>query len=338
MASPDRPTPERLYATLTGYQTSAALAAAIRLELFTHVAAGADTPAALVPLAGASERGLRALLNHLVAHGFLVKRGERYACAEISALFLDRRSPAYQGSIATFLTDPGLVRCFDDLEGAIRRGGTVERAGGTVAAENPVWVEFARAMAPVARSFAPAFADVVCRAGAPRRVLDVAAGHGLYGIEVARRSDAGQVTFQDWPGVLAVARANVEQAGLAARARYLAGSAFEVELGSGHDAILVTNFLHHFPRESCAAFLARCRAALAPGGRVAVLEFVLEEDRVTPSRSAAFDLVMVATTPGGVAYTVGEYGQIFREAGLAHPERHDLPEGTHTVLVAGPGP
>jgi len=329
-------TPERIYATLTGYQASAALACAIRLDLFTHVAAGADTPAALVPLAGASERGLRALLNHLVAHGFLAKRGERYACAEVAARFLDRRSPAYQGSIATFLTDPGLVRCFDDLDGAVRRGGTVERAGGTVAAENPVWVEFARAMVPVARALAPAVADVVCAGGTPRRLLDVAAGHGLYGIEVARRSAECQVTFQDWPGVLAVTRAHAEEAGLRARARYLPGSAFEVELGSGHDAILVTNFLHHFAREACAGFLARCRAALAPGGRVAVLEFVLEEDRVTPPRSAAFDLVMVATTPRGAAYTVAEYEQIFREAGLAHPERHDLSEGTHTVLVAGP--
>lgn len=337
MASPGGATPERIYQTLTGYQTSAALAAAIRLDVFTHVAGGADTPAALVPLAGASERGLRALLNHLVAHGFLVKRGERYACGAEAARFLDRRSPAYQGSIATFLTDPGLVRCFDDLDGAIRRGGTVEPAGGTVAAENPVWVEFARAMTPVARALAPGVADVVCRAGVPRRVLDVAAGHGLYGIEVARRSAECRVVFQDWPGVLAVTREHVEAEGLGPRASYVGGSAFEVALGGPYDAILVTNFLHHFGPEEGSRFLARCRAALAPGGRVAVLEFVLEEDRVTPPRSAAFDLVMVATTRAGAAYTVAEYGEMFRAAGLAHPERHDLAEGAHTVLVAGAG-
>jgi hypothetical protein len=66
-----------------------------------------------------------------------------------------------------------------------------------------------------------------------------------------------------------------------------------------------------------------------------VLEFVLEEDRLTPGRSAAFDLVMVATTREGEAYTVAEYDKMFADAGLARPERHDLPEGTHTVLMAG---
>jgi SAM-dependent methyltransferase len=333
------PTPERIFGTLTAYQTSAALAAAIRLELFTHVAAGEDTLAALVRVTGASERGLRALCTHLVAHAFLEAQGPRYRLTHETAVFLDRRSPAYMGSVAGFLNSPGLVRCFDDALGAIQRGGTVDPEGGTTAAENPVWVEFARAMEPMARALAPGVADVVCRPGAPGRVLDVAAGHGLYGIEVARRAPACQVVFQDWSNVLAVARENVERAGLAQRAHYLAGSAFEVDLarvpGQPFDVVLVTNFLHHFERERCVDLLARCRAGLAPGGRVALLEFALEDDRVTPLQSAGFDFVLLATTPRGEAYTVSEYGRMFAQAGLAHPERHDLPPSGHTVLVAG---
>lgn len=338
MAPSSGPTPERIFQTLTGYQSSAALAAAIRLEVFTQLAAGADTLAALSGATGASERGLRALMNHLVAHGFVVKHGERYACGEEAARFLDRRAPTYQGAMVEFLNDPGLVRCFDDLTGAVRRGGTVEPAGGTVAAENPLWVQFARAMTTTARAFAVQLADCVCRAGRPARVLDVAAGHGLYGIELARRAQARELVFLDWPGVLAVARENAAAAGMSARTRYLPGSAFDVDLGSGFDAILVPNFLHHFSREACTRFLARCRAALAPRGRVAVLEFLLADDRVTPARSASFDLVMVATTRAGEAYTVGEYEEMFLAAGLARPERHDLAEETHTALLAGSPP
>lgn len=329
------PTPERIFAMLTAYQTSAALAAAIRLELFTHVAAGADTLTALARATGASERGLRALANHLVVHEFLHRAGERYRCSAEAAAFLDRRAPGYMGSNTSFLNSPELMRCFDDVVAAVQRGGTVEPAGGTLAIENPVWVEFARVMLPTARAFAPGVADAVCRGGLPRRVLDVAAGHGLYGIELARRSAASEVVFQDWPNVLAVAREHAEEAGLAVRARYLPGSAFEVDFGSGFDAVLVTNFLHHFGREACVRFLAKCRAALANGGRVAVLEFVLAEDRLTPARSATFDLVMVATTPHGEAYTVGEYGKMFVDAGLARPEQHDLQDGSHAVFVAG---
>lgn len=328
------PTPERIFATLTAYQDAAALSAAIRLELFTHVASGADTLAALAAATGASARGLRALANRLVAQQFLVKDGERYRCTGEAATFLVAGSPAYMGSITGFLNDPGLARCFDDLVPAVRHGGT-RAGGGTVTAENPVWVEFARAMQPMARALAPGLADAVCRDGTPRRVLDVAAGHGLYGIELARRSGDAEVAFLDWPGVLAVARENAERAGLAARARYLAGSAFDVELGGPHDAILVTNFLHHFDHATNVRFLARCRAALAPRGRVAVLEFRLDEDRVTPPESAGFDLVMLATTPHGEAFTLGEFGRMFTDAGLVAPERHDLELGTSTALVAG---
>lgn len=337
MAAP-QPTPERIFGTLTAYQASAALAAALQLELFTHVAAGNETLGALARETKASERGLRALCNHLVAHEFLEKHGERYRCTSESATYLDRRSPAYMGSIAGFLNSPGLVHCFDDALGAVKRGGTVDPEGGTTAAENPVWVDFALAMQPMARAFAPGLADVVCRGGVPERVLDVAAGHGLYGIEVARRSPTSEVVFQDWPNVLAIARRNAECAGLGARAHYLGGSAFEVDLaqlpGKGFDAVLVTNFLHHFERERCVELLARCRAGLAGGGRVAVLEFALEDDRVTPPQSAAFDFVMLATTPRGEAYTVSEYGRMFVAAGLARPERHDMPLSGHTVLVA----
>lgn len=332
-------TPERIFELLSGYQASAALAAAIQLELFTRVASGTDTLADLARASQASERGLRALCNHMVALGFLEKHGPRYRCSAEAAAFLDRRSPAYMGSMAGFLNSAALVRCFDDVLGAVRRGGTVAAAGGTTAAEHPVWVDFARAMEPMARVLAPGLADIVCRGGAPARVLDVAAGHGLYGIELARRSPRTEVVFQDWSNVLTVARENAERAGLGARAHSLAGSAFEVDFdsvpGQAFDLVLVTNFLHHFERERCVAFLARCRAGLSARGRVAVLEFLLEDDRVTPLQSAGFDLVMLATTPRGEAYTVSEYGKMFVEAGLAPPERHDLPQSAHTVLVAG---
>ena len=333
------PNPERIFETLTAYQASAAFAAAIQLEVFTHVASGSDSLAALARATKASERGLRALCNHMVVQRFLDKQGERYRCTAEAALFLDKRSPAYMGSIAGFMNSPALVHCFDDVVGAVRRGGTVVPEGGTTAAENPVWVDFARAMEPMARAFAGGLAEVVSRGGAPARVLDIAAGHGLYGIEFAKRSPKTEVVLQDWQNVLAVARENAERAGVAKRVHTLAGNAFEVDFGSvpgkGFDAILVTNFLHHFERERCVSFLARCRAGLAPRGRVALLEFALEDDRVRPPQSAGFDLVMLATTPRGEAYTVTEYGAMFADAGLAHPERHDLPLGSHTVLIAG---
>ena len=68
---------------------------------------------------------------------------------------------------------------------------------------------------------------------------------------------------------------------------------------------------------------------------MAALEFALADDRVSPPQSASFDLVMLATTPRGQAYTTSEYGKMFVDAGLAAPERNDLPFGSQTALVAG---
>ena len=329
-----QPTPERIFTTLTAYQASAALVSAIELELFTHVAAGTNTLGALARATGASERGLRALANHLVAEEFLVKQGERYSCSSDAALFLDGRSPAYMGSMAGFLNSKGLVECFDDLTAAVKRGGTVAPDGGTTAVENPVWVDFARAMQPMARAFAGTLAECVIRNGMPRRVLDIAAGHGVYGIEIARRASRCEVVFQDWKNVLAVARENATKAGLGARAHYLPGSAFDVDFGKGNDAVLFTNFLHHFERAVNVRLLTKARASLAPEGAVAVLEFALDDGRVSPPASATFDLVMLASTPHGEAFTLSEYAEMFGAAGLTPPERTNIPGGSHAVLLA----
>jgi len=214
----------------------------------------------------------------------------------------------------------------------VRRGGTRDPEGGTIGGEDPLWVRFAEAMAPMARLYAEPMADELLRAGTARRVLDVAAGHGCYGLALARRVPGCAITFQDWPSVLEVARANARELGT--RARFLAGSAFELEFPAGQDLVLLTNFVHHFERERAVALLTKARRALAPGGRVAMLEILLEDDRVTPAPSAAFDLVMLATTPRGEAYTRGEYAELFRAAGLATPAVQALVDPGHGLFGA----
>jgi len=326
------PSPERIFDTLTAYQTSSALAAAVELDLFTHLAAGADTLGALARATASTERGLRALCHLLTVRGFLAKSGERFRLAPDCAAFLDRRSPMFLGSMTGFLHGAGLRRHFEDAAASVRRGGASE--GGTTNPSDPVWIDFARAMGPAARMMAGGVADVVLRGGTPRRVLDVAAGHGFYGIELARRSTATEVVSQDWENVLTVARENAAAAGLGARWRGLAGSAFEVDFGAGFELVLLVNFLHHFEREACVRLLSKARAALADGGRVAVVEFRLDEERLSPPGSAASDWTMLATTPRGQAYTAGEYAGMFRAAELGTPEVHELPGGSHAVLLA----
>jgi len=136
----------------------------------------------------------------------------------------------------------------------------------------------------------------------------------------------------DWPNVLEVAKEQAQTAGVHKRYGTLPGNAFKVDYGGGYDVILLTNFLHHFDPPTCEGLLRKLNPALNEHGRVITLEFVPNEDRVSPA-SADFALVMLATTPAGDAYTFKELNAMFINAGFGHSEIHDVPDSKEHVIV-----
>lgn len=327
------PNPGTIFDLMNAHQRTSALKAAIDLEVFTAIGAGKNTPQAIAASNGASERGIRILCDYLVTIGLLGKNGV-YSLGVDAAAFLDQRSPMYMGSVAQFLTSRTLLEANRDLTGAVRKGGTVLSEEGTMDPEHPVWVNFARNMAPMAAPAAQAIAELLAANSKPvRRVLDLAAGHGLYGCFVAARLNA-EVTAVDWPSVLEVARQNAERMNVADKWNALPGSAFDVEFGEGFDVVLVTNFYHHFDAATCTKLAAKIHKALAPGGRMVTLEFVPNDDRVSPQIPAQFSLMMLASTAHGDAYTFAEFDAMFRAAGYESNEMHALPMLPEQVIVS----
>ena len=331
----DEPSIALLWDTFTGYQRTATLKAAVELDIFSQIAAGTTTIAALAARCQAAPRGLRALLNHLVVDGFLTRDGERYGLSATSAAFLDRNAPGYLGSGITFISSPMIVDGFARLSDAVRRGGTAVPQEGTLAPEHPVWVEFARAMAPLAGMTALLLATLLDAEHAKSwKILDVAAGHGMFGIVLAQMNSTVQVTALDWKNVLPVAEEHARIAGVTERFRTLPGSAFDVPFPNNNDLVLLPNFLHHFDPPTCEKLLAKARGALAPGGRVVIVEFVPDDDRSGPPDAVRFSLVMLASTPAGDAYTFAEYQTMLRKAGFGSATLHDLVPSPARVIIA----
>jgi precorrin-6B methylase 2 len=325
-------TPDLFLDAVNSYHKTAAMIAALDLGLFTAIAEGANTSAALAAKVGAAERGARILADYLTIQGFMTKLDGVYALTASSAAFLDRRSPAYLGAAPDFLAGAEFrAMVFADPAGVVRSGGSLGL--GTLGPDDPIWIKFARGIAPLMTPTACAVAAVVAASPTPpEKVLDIAAGHGMFGISVALAAPRAQVTALDWAGVLTVARANAEKFAVADRFQEIAGSAFEVDWGDGYDLILLPNFLHHFDPDACTALLKKARAALAPGGRAFAVEFVPNLDRVSPPWPAMFALVMLFSTPRGDAYTSAELDAMGQQAGFRGIVGTPLPPGPSTLV------
>jgi len=331
MSTHAMPSAEPIFDALFAYQKSAALKSAIELDIFTAIDEGERTAAAIAKRVTASERGVRILCDYLTVQKLLSKSDGLYQLAPESAAFLSKRSPAYLGTVARFLVTPELSRYMETLPDAVRRGGVAPRDS-SVADENPIWVQFARSMMPMMMPNAMVIAGLVGGAS-PMKVLDIAAGHGAFGIAIAQQNHQAEIVAVDWKSVLQVAEEHAQQAGVLDRYRTIPGDAFAVEYGSGYDVALVTNFLHHYDAETCTTLLRKIGAALKTGGRVVILEFVPNADRVSPPLPAGFSLTMLADTEAGDAYTLAELTDQLGHAGFSDVQAHPTPT-PETVVMA----
>lgn len=339
MASPNGagPSPDIFFETVHAFHRTAALKAAIELDVFTAIDEGANTAEGIAKKCNAAARGVRILCDYLVVIGWLRKTDGSYALTPESATFGSKRSQQYVGTALQFLLAQAQVDAFANLTTSVRNGGVPAETvqGGAVAPENPIWVNFARSMMPLMAFPAELLAQLVTP-GLPAgsNVLDIAAGHGLYGLAVARHSPTSRITALDWPNVLEVAQENANAAGIDGRFRPMPGNALSIPYGNNLNLTLVTNFLHHFDHATCVSLLKKIYNSLNPGGRVAILEFIPNEDRVTPPVPASFSLMMLATTPTGDAYTYGEYQHLLKEAGFRTSELHPLKPTYFSVVIA----
>ena len=178
------------------------------------------------------------------------------------------------------------------------------------------WQEnFIRGMEENARGRAAAVAGrILLRPG--DRVLDLGGGPGTYALAWADACPGAEITVFDTPATLRIARKILRDKGAERRLRLVGGDFLKDPLGGPYDFVWISQILHAFSGPDCVKLLRRARSALAPGGRVAVQEFLLAEGKISPPGPVFFSVHMVAVTGEGRAYTAREIAAMMKAAGF----------------------
>lgn len=303
---------EQLDQLAAAYRGSQILFTALRLGVFEAVAEKPASAAELAPRLQADERGVRILLDALAALGLLEKIEGTYRNAPVAEEVLLAGGGASKR--ARYLHGARQMERWAGLFDCVRQGRPTPEE--EIDPRLPTGSEaFAAAMADVGRGSAARLADALDWSGV-ERFLDVGGGPGVYAIELARRLPTLHAAVLDQPETAEVARETVRRAGLEERVEVIPGDAFDSDLGGPWDLVLASNLVHIYPAEANRRLVARCAAALAPGGRLAVKDFLLDADRTTPAGGALFAVNMLVSTEAGDCYTVDRVAGWMRDAGL----------------------
>ncbi len=340
MASPNMrpglaPDPQILMQMYFGHAPGHVLSAALRLDVFSHIANGHHTALEVARAAKASERGTRMLLDALAAIELLSKAGGLYDLTPMSAEYLLRDRPNYIGSA---LETDDLAREWASLDEAVRTGEPVKRFTDQQAAEEffPKLVRTLHVMnSGPARRLASALGAGEARRGL--KVLDIACGSGIWGIAIAEADPKARVTAQDYPGMLDITREYARRHGVETRFEYLPGDLKAVDPGEARfDVALLGNIVHSEGERASRDLLARLHRALVPGGRVAIIDMIPNSDRTAPAFPVFFALQMVLHAPEGDTYTFDEYREWLGATGYGRVETADI--GSHSPAIIATRP
>lgn len=327
---PTPDSPEAIMALADGYQRSRVLLTAFELGVFGELDREPRAPDEVARRLDCDARAMDRLLRALVTLGLLTLEQGRFACTPAAARFLSRQSP---DCLTSLDHTENLYHAWGTLTGAVRAG-TAQKTG--LGSESFDYEAFIEAMDRRARGDADALAEAIGLAGVTR-VLDVGGGSGAYSMAMARAEPSLTAVVLDLPEVTPLTMRYVDKAGFTGRVVTRAGDYHTDVLvdqnGHGFDLVLLSAIVHINSSEENVSLLRRCHAALAPGGRVAMVDFVMDEERLRPPFGALFALNMLLNTARGDTYTASEIADWLVRAGFS-----PLPPkafGPTTSLVMG---
>ncbi len=322
-------TPERIMQMAWGYAPPLILEAAIHNRVFDVLDEGPKSLEQLSAATGASARGLRSIANALVGFELLARTPEgAYALTPESAAFLVSTKPSFQGGMIKHTSIQLLPRWLH-LNEVVKTGVPVS-AVNTEGQGAAFFHDFVTDIFPMSYPAAQELAvHLDLASSGAKSALDLAAGSGVWGIALAQAAASLRVTAVDWPEVLPVTQKVVGRFGLTDRFTFSPGDLMHADFGSGHNVATLGHILHSEGEVRSKALLSKTLAALAPGGTIAIQEFLVNPDRTGPPSSLIFGVNMLVNTEKGDTFSFEEISRWLDEAGFVNPR---------TIPTHGPSP
>lgn len=332
---PQGPTPQRIMEMTWGFTAVHILNAALKIKLFDHLDTGPKLLEDLAAAAKASPRGVRAVANALVGLQMLAKDGEKYKLTPESAAFLVSTRPGYHGTlISHFASEIGETWAKlpeTIVTGKPARSVNAEQGGAEF------FREFVESLFIMNYAAAKALgADLAKTNKRPAKILDLAAGSGVWAIGVAEAIPGSSITAVDWPEVTPVTRRVAQRHGLGDRLKTIDGDLSTADFGTGHDIAVLGHILHSEGEAKSRKLLKKCFDALAPGGTIAIAEFVPNDDRTGPPMPLIFAVNMLVHTDVGDTFTFAQMTQWLTEAGFKQPRKLEIPGPSPLLLATKP--
>jgi 3-hydroxy-5-methyl-1-naphthoate 3-O-methyltransferase len=327
-------TPERILQFAWGYVPPLVLEAAVHHRVFDVLDSGPKSLAQVSQETGASERGLAAVMNILVGLNFLAKEHDLYRLTPESSAFLVSTKPGFHGGLLRHGSRQ-LIPKWLQLNEIVQTGkpaGAVneEKTGGEF------FQQFVNDIFPLSYPGALALSRHLVNHSEPVKVLDLAAGSGVWGIAMAQASNKVHVTAVDWPEVLPTTRQTTARFGVAERFSFISGDLAHTDFGSGYDVATLGHILHSEGRQRSRELLKKTFRALAPGGTIAIAEFLVNPERTAPVHCLIFAANMLVNTETGDTYSFEEISGWLREAGFVDSRTLDAPGPSPLVLATRP--
>jgi SAM-dependent methyltransferase len=329
--------PERLMQFGFAYAPPLIIGAAVSNKVFDSLASGAKNVEQISKETGASQRGLRAIMNALVGLDLLKKdRDEKYSLTPESEAFLLSNKP---GTLAGFfaMVSTHLLPDWLHLNEAVKTGAppialNQEAAGPeffSVLVENII---------PMSYPAAVTLGQSLGLAGKrePVRVLDIAAGSGIWGIALAQESPRVRVTAQDWPAMIPTTKRITQKFGVADRFSYVEGDVLEADFGSDYDIATLGHILHTEGEERSRKLLKKTFKALKSGGTIAIGEWLVNDQRTEPLPSLIFAVNMFIHSERGDTFSFNEIKSWLKEAGFKNVRTLEAPGPSPLVLATKP--